>query len=77
MDFIFYPETDKSADGIILELKVDHTPEAAIEQIKSRNYALRFKGKLGEEPKYTGRIVAVGIAYNRKIKKHRCKVEVL
>lgn len=77
VDFIFYPETDKSADGIILELKVDHTPEAAIEQIKSRNYALRFKGKLGEEPKYTGRILAVGIAYNRKTKKHRCKVEVL
>jgi hypothetical protein len=27
VDFIFYPETDKRADGIILELKVDHTAE--------------------------------------------------
>ena len=25
VDFIFYPETDKSADAIILELKVNHT----------------------------------------------------
>jgi len=30
VDFIFYPEMDKSADCIILELKVDATPDAAI-----------------------------------------------
>ena len=34
IDFIFYPETDKNADCIILELKVDPTPEDAIRQIK-------------------------------------------
>ena len=33
VDFIFYPETDKSADCLILELKVDHTPDEAIQQI--------------------------------------------
>ena len=38
---------------------------------------LRFKGKLGEKPKYTGRILAVGISYNKKTKEHFCKVEVL
>ena len=31
-DFIFYPETDCSADCIILELKVGDTPEDAIRQ---------------------------------------------
>jgi hypothetical protein len=30
VDFIFYPEINKSADGIILELKVDHTAEEAL-----------------------------------------------
>ena len=30
---------------VILELKVDHTPEEAIAQIKEKEYALRFKGK--------------------------------
>lgn len=76
VDFIFYPER-KNADAIILELKVDCTPEEAISQIKKKNYALRLKGKLGEKPKYTGRILAVGISYNKKTKEHFCKVEVL
>lgn len=76
VDFIFYPE-DKTADCIIVELKVDHTPDEAIQQIKNRKYALRFKGRLGEEAKYTGRILAVGISYDRKNKKHDCKIEVL
>ena len=50
-DFIFYPE-QKSADALILELKIDSSPENALQQIKDKNYALRFKGKLGESPKY-------------------------
>lgn len=77
VDFIFYPETDKSADGIILELKVNHTPEEAIKQIKEKKYELRFRGKLGEKTKYSGRILAVGISYGKTEKKHSCKVEVL
>ena len=77
VDFIFYPELDANADCIILELKVNHTPEEAIQQIKDKQYALRFQPKLGEKPKYTGRILAVGIAYNKEKKKHSCKIEVL
>ena len=76
VDFIFYPEI-RGADGIILELKVDHGPEEAIAQIKKKKYALRFLGKLGEEQKYTGRSLAVGIGYDRKTKKHSCRIEVL
>lgn len=77
VDFIFYPEIDKNADCIILELKVDHTPDEAIRQIKEKNYALRFQGKIGETSKYSGRILAVGISYGREEKKHSCKVEIL
>lgn len=77
VDFIFYPETDKSIDCIILELKVDSSPEEAIRQIKTRKYDLRFRERIGEEQKYTGRILAVGISYNKKTKKHICRVEVL
>ena len=76
MDFIFYPER-KNGDALILELKVDSTPQETIKQIKDKGYALRFKGKIGEKPKYTGRILAVGISYNTKTKEHSCKVEVL
>ena len=77
VDFIFYPETDKSADCIILELKVDHTPEEAIQQIKDKKYARKFQGKIGQTPVYTGRILAVGISYDKITKTHRCGVEVL
>lgn len=77
VDFIFYPKTDKSADCIILELKINHTAAEAVQQIKDRNYALRFKGRLGEESQYTGRILAVGIGYYKAEKKHECVVETI
>lgn len=78
VDFIFYPFV-KNEDCIIIELKVNHTADEAIQQIKDRQYALRFEGKFGENPEYTGRILAVGIAYNKddENKRHECKVEVL
>lgn len=76
VDFIFYPER-REDDCIILELKIDSTPEDAIQQIKNKQYALRFQGKLGEKPRYVGNIRAVGISYDRKTKEHSCKVEIL
>lgn len=74
VDFIFYPRK-KSETGIILELKVDAAPEDAIIQIKEKKYALRFQGKLGEKTEYAGKVLAVGIAYDKKTKKHSCKLE--
>ena len=44
----FYPER-KNEDALILELKIDSTPEEAITQIRDKNFAFRFKGKLGEK----------------------------
>lgn len=76
-DFIFYPEADLTADCIILELKIDSTPREAIDQIRNRKYALRFQGTLGKESIYTGRILAVGITYDRNSKKHDCLIEVI
>lgn len=76
VDFIFYPER-KGADAMILELKIDGTPQDAISQIKNKKYALRFQGKLGESPKYTGKVLAVGMSYDKKTKEHACEVEIL
>ena len=43
-----------------------------------KQYALMFAGTMGDAHKrYDGRILAVGIGYNKKDKQHRCKVEVL
>lgn len=72
VEFIFYPEK-AGDDGIILELKVDDT----IRQMKDRNYALKFQGKMAEKKRHFGRILLVGISYDKKKKDHRCKIEVL
>ncbi|MCD7841137.1 MAG: hypothetical protein LUG56_01565 [Lachnospiraceae bacterium] len=74
--YLFYPH-NRSDDGIIIELKVDDSPETALQQIKDKNYALKFQGKIGEQPKTTGRIILVGIGYSRRGKVHRCRIEVV
>lgn len=76
VDFIFYPYRTNGI-GIILELKVDHTPEEAIQQIKEKDYILRFQGRIGETSRFTGQVLAVGIGYDKKTKEHSCKVEIL
>ena len=76
VDFIFYP-WNTAEPGIILELKVDHSAEEALQQIRDKQYVLRFRGRLGEASKYTGEILGVGIGYDKQTKEHQCKVEVL
>lgn len=56
-----------------MELKVDASPDAAIAQIRRKDYALNFT----QSGKYTGRILLIGIGYDRKTKTHSCKVEEL
>ncbi len=53
---------------IIIELKVDHFPEKAIQQIKDRNYVSTLKG-------YHGKVMLLGIAYDSKSLKHHSKIE--
>lgn len=66
-DFIFYPN-DKSKPAFIIELKKDSTPNEALKQIQEKRYALALKD-------YTGQKLAVGIAYDSKLKKHSVKIE--
>ena len=46
----------------------------SVQQIIDKKYSLRFSGKAGEKAKYTVEILAVGIGYNKKTKKHQCRV---
>ena len=55
-----------------MELKVDHTSEEALEQIKNK---IRFQGKLAEKKVTVKKILGIGISYDRKTKKHSCQVE--
>jgi len=59
-----------------LELKVDHSPAEAIAQIKEKGYMMRFQGRLSDKTRYTGRLLLVGIGYDKKTKLHVCQIEV-
>ncbi len=69
-DFIFHPRR-QNIPGIILELKSGDTPEAAIAQIKNKEYCEKLKKEHVEE------ILAVGISYNIDKKEHQCVIEEL
>jgi hypothetical protein len=73
VDFLFFPFS-RGDDCIILELKVNDTPENAIAQIKKRKYQLAFQGTA--QP-YTGRLLLVVISYSKKTKKHDCVIEII
>lgn len=54
-DFVFYPYR-QNQDCVILELKINASPKAAIDQIKKKDYTLTF----AKDVRYTGRILLVG-----------------
>ena len=64
-DFVFYPLNSRD-DCIVLEIKVNTSANAAIQQIKKKNYAIRFQTYTSQKPVYTIRILAVGIVYQKK-----------
>ena len=59
---------DKPA--VVIELKWDKSTVGALEQIKEKNYGSDLK-------EYQGKLLLVGINYNRKTKKHECAIEVM
>ena len=59
---------DKPA--VIIELKWDKNTIGALKQIKEKNYGNALK-------EYQGKVLLVGINYNKKSKKHECAIEVM
>ena len=59
---------DKPA--VVIELKWDKSTSGALEQIKEKNYGNALK-------EYQGKMLLVGINYNKKTKKHECSIEVM
>ena len=58
---------DKPA--VVIELKWDKSASGALEQIKEKHYGNELKD-------YQGKLLLVGINYNKKTKKHECVIEV-
>ena len=73
-DLVFIPRKTTQAPAIVVELKRNQTADAAIDQIKRKEYVQSLKD-------YRGEVLLVGINYERKdsdgenYKKHFCKIE--
>ncbi len=65
-DYIFYPQR-AHRPAILLELKVNESAEAALAQIRRKGYVQKVADC--EE------ILLVGISYDKKQKRHRCRIE--
>ena len=69
-DFVFLPKTEYLADypALLVELKWNKDAKTALQQIKDKNYPDSLL-------QYTGKILLVGINYDKRTKKHQCMIE--
>ena len=68
-DVVFLPRRGTDRPTLIVELKYGKSAGEAIEQIKKRNYANGLKG-------CGGKVLLVGVNYDRETKEHECLIEV-
>lgn len=66
-DVVYLPRPNVDRPALVVELKWNKSAKGAIAQIKDRQYANWLEG-------YTGKILLVGINYNKK-KGHTCLIE--
>ena len=69
-DLVFVPRTGNHNPAMIVELKWNQTTGSALEQIKGRNYIRCLKD-------YHGKVLFVGVNYDKKSKKHTCQFEMV
>lgn len=67
-DVVFIPKRKTPDPAMVVELKWNKTSDAAISQIRNKNYPALLKD-------YEGEVVLVGVNYNDKTKEHTCKIE--
>ncbi|MBE5910548.1 AAA family ATPase [Pseudobutyrivibrio sp.] len=67
-DVVYIPKKNSNLPALVVELKWNKTEDAAIKQIKEKNYPSVIKD-------FDGDIVLVGINYDEKNKTHTCKIE--
>lgn len=67
-DIVYLPKKSSRLPAMLVELKMNKSPEGAIAQIKRKNYPQVLKD-------YGSDILLVGVNYDDKIKSHTCKIE--
>jgi len=66
-DVVYLPKRDMDRPALVVEMKWNQTAKGAIAQIKDKQYINWLEG-------YTGKILLVGISYDKK-KDHTCVIE--
>lgn len=69
-DMLFLPVAGSPKPALIIELKKDHSAQAAVDQIKARQYA-----EVLERHRYQGKVLLAGITFDAKSNRHRCRIE--
>ncbi|MBQ7513863.1 MAG: AAA family ATPase [Prevotella sp.] len=67
-DMVLIPRKNVESPAIILELKVNKDADAAIDQIRRKQYPAKLAA-------YSTHLLLVGINYDRKTKQHSCQIE--
>ncbi|MBR1410959.1 MAG: PD-(D/E)XK nuclease domain-containing protein [Prevotella sp.] len=67
-DLVLIPRKNVDSPAIVLELKVNKDADAAIDQIRRKQYPEKVL-------QYTDRLLLVGINYDRETKHHDCRIE--
>ena len=67
-DIVYVPKKHSDKPAMIVELKYDKSAEGAIAQIKEKKYVESLK-------EYTGKLLLVGINYDKESKRHSCVIE--
>jgi hypothetical protein len=67
-DIVLIPRKNVDSPALVIELKCGQTVDAAIDQIKRKDYPARLVD-------YAGNLLLVGINYDRQTKTHTCRIE--
>jgi hypothetical protein len=67
-DIIFRPRKYSDCPAMVVELKMNQSAESALAQIKERRYVEALPG-------YDGKILLVGVNYDKDTKNHTCEIE--
>lgn len=67
-DLVMIPRKNVASPALVVELKFNQNADAAIEQIKRKQYPTKLE-------QYEGNLLLVGVNYDRNTKTHSCRIE--
>ena len=67
-DIVMIPRKNVNSPALVVELKYNRDADAAIDQIKRKQYPAKLE-------QYEGNLLLIGVNYDKETKTHSCKIE--